>query len=75
MQEENPICYIIGGPNGAGKTTHLHVFNELGKDIMTVYDGIMSEGSHDFTFKLPPGKYYARMETIEGVVAKKLIVE
>jgi hypothetical protein len=54
---------------------HLHIFNELGKDIMTVYDGILTEGPHDFSFKLSPGMYYARMETAEGVVTKKIIVE
>lgn len=54
---------------------HLHVFNELGKDIMTVYDGMMNELHRDFSFKLSPGMYYVRMETAEGVVTKKLIVE
>jgi hypothetical protein len=53
----------------------LHIFNELGKDILTVYDGILTEGPHDFSFKLSPGMYYARMETAEGVVTKKIIVE
>jgi hypothetical protein len=53
----------------------LHIFNELGKDIMTVFDGMAAEGLHDFSFKLPSGMYYARMETAEGVVTKKIIVE
>ena len=53
---------------------HLHIFNELGKDIMTVYDGMLPEGNHDFSFKLPQGMYYVRMETAEGVVTKKVVV-
>ena len=54
---------------------HLHIFNELGKDIMTVYDGMLPEGKGDFSFKLPQGMYYVRMETAEGVVTKKVVVE
>jgi hypothetical protein len=60
------------------KTTsvfHLHIFTELGKDIMTVYDGILETGQHDFSFKLPQGMYYVRMETAEGVVTKRVVVE
>ncbi len=54
---------------------HLNVFNELGKDVMTVFDGMMNDLHRDFSFKLPPGMYYVRMETAEGVVTKKVIVE
>ncbi|MFI5263373.1 MAG: T9SS type A sorting domain-containing protein [Candidatus Kapaibacterium sp.] len=54
---------------------HLKIFDELGKDMMTVYDGTLPEGKHDFSFKLPQGMYYVRMETAEGVVTKKVIVE
>ena len=54
---------------------HLHIFNELGKDIMTVYDGMLPEGKRDFSFKLPQGVYYVRMETAEGVLTKKVVVE
>ena len=53
---------------------HLHIFNELGKDMMTVYDGMLPEGKRDFSFKLPQGMYYVRMETAEGVVTKKVVV-
>jgi hypothetical protein len=54
---------------------HLHIFDELGKDIMTVYDGMAAEGPRDFSFKLPQGMYYVRMETAEGVATKKIVVE
>ncbi|MDP4229297.1 MAG: T9SS type A sorting domain-containing protein [Bacteroidota bacterium] len=54
---------------------HLHVYDELGKDILTVHDGMLSEGKHDFSAKLSSGMYYVRMETSEGVETKKLIVE
>ncbi|MFI5265028.1 MAG: T9SS type A sorting domain-containing protein, partial [Candidatus Kapaibacterium sp.] len=54
---------------------HLHIFDELGKDIMSLYDGIATEVKHDFSFKLPQGMYYVRMETAEGVMTKKVIVE
>jgi hypothetical protein len=54
---------------------HLLIFDELGKDIMTVYDGMLPEGRRDFSFKLPQGVYYVRMETAEEVVTKKVVVE
>ncbi|MDP4220874.1 MAG: T9SS type A sorting domain-containing protein [Bacteroidota bacterium] len=54
---------------------HLHIFNELGKDILPLYDGTMTDGRHDFSFTLPQGMYYVRMETSEGVVTKRVIVE
>lgn len=63
-------CYIENST-----ILHLHIFDQLGKDIMTIHDGILTEGSHNFPFKLPQGLYYARMETEEGVVTKKIIVE
>src|SRR5205807_9544023 len=54
---------------------HLHIFDEVGKDIVTFYDGMAAEGKHDLSLKLPPGMYCARMATTEGVVTKKIIVE
>jgi hypothetical protein len=42
---------------------------------MTIYDGMLPEGKRDFSFKLPQGMYYVRMETAEGVVTKKVAVE
>lgn len=54
---------------------HLHIFDELGKDIMTVYDGTLPEGKHNFFFKLSQGMYYVRMETAERVVTKKVVVD
>ena len=63
-------CSII-----RSELVHLHIFNELGKDIMSVYDGMLPEGKRDFSFKLPPGMYYVRMERAEGVVTKKVVVE
>ena len=54
---------------------HIHIFDQLGKDVMTVIDGMLDTGQHDFSFKLPQGMYYVRMETAEGVVTKKVVVE
>ena len=59
----------------SASTIHLHIFDELGKDIMTVYDGYIPEGKRNFSVKFLPGMYYARMETADGVVTKKLIIE
>ncbi len=53
----------------------LYVYNELGKDVMIVYNGVTHEGYRDFPFKLSQGIYYVRMETAEGVVSKKVVVE
>ena len=63
-------CFL-SNPN----LVHFHIFNELGKDVMTVYDGMLPEGKRDFSFKLPQGMYYVRMETAEGVVTKKVTVQ
>ncbi|MDP4220873.1 MAG: T9SS type A sorting domain-containing protein, partial [Bacteroidota bacterium] len=63
-------CHSLGD-----RSLHLSIFNELGKDILTVHDGMLSEGKHDFSAQLPPGMYYIRMETSEGVVTKKVVVE
>lgn len=54
---------------------HLHIFDELGKDVLPVYDGWLQAGPRLFTFKLPQGMYYVRMETAERVVTKEIIVE
>ncbi|MFI5263374.1 MAG: T9SS type A sorting domain-containing protein [Candidatus Kapaibacterium sp.] len=54
---------------------HLDVLDELGKEIKSVYTGMLPEGKRDFSFKLPQGMYYVRMETAEGVVSKKIIVQ
>ncbi|MDP4220875.1 MAG: T9SS type A sorting domain-containing protein [Bacteroidota bacterium] len=54
---------------------HLHIFDELGKDVFVVYDGGLPAGQHLFSFKLPSGVYYVRMETKDGVLTEKLVVE
>jgi hypothetical protein len=36
---------------------------------------MLSEGKHDFSCKLPPGMYYVRMETGEGIITKKIVVK
>jgi hypothetical protein len=54
---------------------HLHIFDKLGKDIMTIYDDKAAEGTHDFSLKISSGIYYARMETQDGVLTKKIVVE
>ncbi|MDP4229293.1 MAG: T9SS type A sorting domain-containing protein [Bacteroidota bacterium] len=73
----NPTTGSVHATCSLGKSSflYLHIFNNLGKDIVTVYDGVLSEGKHDFRAKLPPGMYYVRMETDEGIVTKKVIVE
>jgi len=54
---------------------HLHIFDELGRDVMTVFDGIMNQTQKEFSVKLSPGLYYIGMQTPEGVVTKKAVVE
>lgn len=54
---------------------HLHIFDELGRDVMAVFDGMMNETQKQFSIKLPQGIYYARMEMKDGVITKKIVIE
>jgi hypothetical protein len=54
---------------------HLHIFDELGNDVMSVFDGMMNETQEKFSITLQPGIFFARVETPEGVMTKKIIVQ
>jgi hypothetical protein len=64
------FCRFIESP-----LLYLHIFDELGNDIIKLYDGVATETQKNFTIKLLPGIYHVRMQTREGVITKKVVVE
>ncbi|MEI6577255.1 MAG: T9SS type A sorting domain-containing protein [Bacteroidota bacterium] len=59
----------------------LGVFTMMGREIATIVDDMLSEGTHNFIFSggnLPPGTYLCRLTVIDGndkeVITKQLLI-
>ncbi len=52
----------------------MQIFDELGKEVRTIYNGFLDAGEHEFSAKLPSGIYYVRMQTGAEVLTRKVIV-
>jgi hypothetical protein len=53
---------------------YLTFFDELGREVQTIYSGFLDVGEHEFTAKLPPGMYYVRMQAGDEVLTRKVTV-
>lgn len=70
---ETKINYSI--PNSGNIS--LKIYNELGKEIMTLFDGYKNAGTYEITFngsELTSGIYFYRMETSGFVSTKKMLL-
>jgi hypothetical protein len=57
--------------------TKLKVFNLLGREVATVFDGVLEAGSHAITFQakdLPSGLYTYRLEYGKQMISKKMVL-
>ena len=61
----------------ARANARLYVTNMLGQTVISIFNGIATEGEHDFTLdasKLGSGTYYCNLETDLGIVRKTMTI-
>jgi len=56
----------------------LYLYDELGREVAQIIDGVMEKGSHSIDFdgsKLPSGNYIARLQNSGNVVSRKVMIK